>query len=176
MGAHGAVEEVSEDEARAQLATNFFGALWVTQAALPHMRRQGSGHLIQLWSVGAIGTFPTLGLYNASKWALEGLSEALAAEVRNHGVRVTILEPGGFSTEWATTSMRHATPLPAYDSLRASLVGGAGTEVTGSDADADAAWTEGDPADLAQAVINLADASSGPLRVLAGGDAPLAAG
>jgi NAD(P)-dependent dehydrogenase (short-subunit alcohol dehydrogenase family) len=175
-GLMGAVEEVTEEEARAQMATNFFGALWVTQAVLPHLRRQGGGHLMQVSTVGAIGTFPTLGLYNASKWALEGLSEALAAEVGEHGVRVTMLQPGGFATEWATASMRHATPLPAYDGLRASLFGGAeAQETAGGGDDGAGTWTEGDPVDLARAVIDLAGSSSSPLRVLVGDDAPLAA-
>jgi NAD(P)-dependent dehydrogenase (short-subunit alcohol dehydrogenase family) len=172
-GLMGAVEEVTEEEARAQMATNFFGALWVTQAALPHLRRQGCGHLIQVSTVGAIGTFPTLGLYNASKWALEGLSEALAAEVGEHGVRVTMLQPGGFATEWATASMRHATPLPAYDGLRASLFEREGAEAAAGDGAE--AWAEGDPVDLARAVVDLAGSSSSPLRVLVGDDAPLAA-
>lgn len=173
-GLMGTVEEVSEEEARAQLATNFFGALWVTQAAVAPMRRQGSGHLIQVSTVGAIGTFPTLGLYNASKWALEGLSEALASEVGGLGIRVTILQPSGFATEWATSSMRHATPLPAYDGLRASLFGDVDTAPVEGDPEA-GAWTDGDPADLAQAVIDLAAAPSAPLRVLVGDDAALAA-
>lgn len=173
-GLMGAVEEITEEEARAQLATNFFGALWVTQAALPHLRRQRSGHLIQVSTVGAIGTFPTLGLYNASKWALEGFSEALAAEVGEHGIRVTLLQPGGFATEWATSSMRHATPLPAYDDLRQSLFGDADAADTAEDDDA-GTWTEGDPVDLARAVIDLVGSSSPPLRVLFGDDAPPAA-
>ena len=83
-GLFGAVEEVSEDEARAQIETNLFGALWVTQAAVPIMRAQGSGHIIQISSIGGVNAFPNLGLYHASKWGLEGFSQAL--EPRSRGV------------------------------------------------------------------------------------------
>lgn len=176
-GLMGAIEEIGEHDARAQMDTNFFGALWVTQAVLPHMRAQRSGHLIQVSTVGAIGTFPTLGLYNASKWALEGFSEALAGEVAPFGIRVTIVEPGGFATEWATTSMRTAAPLAAYDPLRASLFdadASAAADRNGDREDCDAG-VEGDPVDLAMALLEVADSEPGPLRVLIGGDAPRAA-
>src|SRR6266436_9941118 len=78
-GHFGMVEELTEDDVRSQLETNFFGALWVTQAALPIMRAQGSGHIIQVSSIGGVNAFPTVGLYHASKWGLEGFSQALAA-------------------------------------------------------------------------------------------------
>ena len=80
-GHFGAIEEVTEAEARAQIETNLFGALWVTQAALPILRAQGSGHIIQVSSIGGVNAFPTIGLYHASKWGLEGFSQSLAAEV-----------------------------------------------------------------------------------------------
>ena len=80
-GQFGAIEEISEEEARAQMETNVFGALWVTQAALPVMRAQGSGHIIQISSIGGVNAFPNIGMYHASKWALEGFSQALALEV-----------------------------------------------------------------------------------------------
>src|ERR1019366_1740768 len=99
-GLFGTIEEVGEAEARAQLETNLFGALWVTQAALPIMRAQGSGHIIQVSSIGGVNAFPTVGLYHASKWGLEGFSQSLAAEVAGFGIKVTIVEPGGFATEW----------------------------------------------------------------------------
>ena len=93
-GHFGAIEEVSEEEARAQIETNVFGALWVTQAALPIMRAQGSGHIIQISSIGGVNAFPNLGLYHASKWALEGFSQALGLEVAEFGIHVTLVEPG----------------------------------------------------------------------------------
>ena len=109
-GLFGAIEEVSEAEARAQLDTNLFGALWVTQAVLPAMRARKGGHIIQVSSIGGVNAFPTIGLYHASKWALEGFSQALAAEVAGFGIKVTIVEPGGFATDWGGPSAKRAAP------------------------------------------------------------------
>ena len=103
-GHFGLIEEITEAEARAQFEANFFGALWITQAALPGLRAQGGGHILQVSSIGGISAFPNVGIYNASKWALEGLSQALAAEVAAFGVRVTIIEPGAYATDWAGPS------------------------------------------------------------------------
>jgi NAD(P)-dependent dehydrogenase (short-subunit alcohol dehydrogenase family) len=111
-GQFGFVEELSEQEARDQIETNVFGALWITQAALPYLRAQRSGHIIQVSSIGGISAFPNVGIYHASKWALEGFSQALAQEVASFGVHVTLVEPGGFSTDWAGSSAKHATPCP----------------------------------------------------------------
>jgi NAD(P)-dependent dehydrogenase (short-subunit alcohol dehydrogenase family) len=99
-GQFGMIEEISETEMREQMETNLFGALWVTQAALPFLRQQGSGHFLQVSSIGGISAFPNVGAYHASKWALEGFSQALAAEVGGFGIHVTLIEPGGFSTDW----------------------------------------------------------------------------
>src|SRR3982751_6634426 len=117
-GQFGMIEEITEQEARAQFETNLFGVLWVTQAALPFLRAQRSGHILQVSSIGGISAFPNIGIYNASQWALEGLSQALAQEVADFGIAVTIVEPGAFSTDWAGSSAAHATQLPAYDGLR----------------------------------------------------------
>ena len=103
-GQFGFVEELSEQDARDQIETNVFGALWVTQAALPYLREQRSGHIIQVSSIGGIMAFPNVGIYHASKWALEGFSQALAQEVAPFGVHVTLIEPGGFDTDWAGSS------------------------------------------------------------------------
>src|ERR1700712_197304 len=81
FGQFGMIEELSEAEARDQFETNVFGALWITQAALPFLRAQGSGHIVQVSSIGGISAFPTVGMYHASKWGLEGFSQALAQEV-----------------------------------------------------------------------------------------------
>ena len=94
------VEEISEQEAREQIETNLFGALWVTQAVLPYLREQGSGHILQVSSIGGITASVNFGMYHASKWALEGISQSLALEVADFGIKVTIIEPGGFSTDW----------------------------------------------------------------------------
>ena len=118
-GLFGAIEEVSEAEARAQMETNFFGALWVTQAVLPQMRAQGSGHIIQVSSIGGVNAFPTIGLYHASKWALEGFSQSLAIEVAPFGIKVTLVEPAGYATDWSGPSAKaNSRPM-------ASLRGGA---------------------------------------------------
>src|ERR1700734_4206105 len=117
-GHFGMIEEVSEDEIRAQLETNVLGVLWVTQAALPYMREQGSGHIIQVSSIGGISAFISTGAYHASKWALEGFSQSLSQEVAGFGIKVTLIEPTGYATDWSGSSARHATPLPAYDQVR----------------------------------------------------------
>ncbi len=118
FGHFGMVEELSEDEVRAQLETNFFGALWVTQAALPIMREQGSGHIVQVSSIGGISAFPTVGAYHASKWALEGPVPVAAQEVAGFGIAVTLVEPGGFSTDWSGPSSKHSEELDAYADVR----------------------------------------------------------
>src|ERR1700728_96950 len=117
-GLFGAIEEISEAEARAQIETNLFGALWVTQAALPIMRAQGSGHIIQVSSIGGVNAFPTVGAYHASKWALEGFSQALSQEMADFGIKVTLIEPGGYSTDWAGPSAKHSVENPAYSGVR----------------------------------------------------------
>lgn len=155
-GLFGAVEELTEAQLRDQLETNFFGAVWVTQAVLPQLRAQGSGHLIQISSIGGVGAFPTLGGYHASKWALEAISESLAQEVAGFGIHVTIVEPGGFATDWGGSSAVHATPLPAYDAVRAAMAGRRGSS------------TPGDPDAAGQALLDLVDAETPPLRVLFG--------
>src|SRR3954464_9661555 len=116
-GQFGMIEEISEAEARAQFETNVFGALWVTQAALPFLRENG-GHVLQVSSIGGISAFPNIGIYNASKWALEALSQSLAAEVADFGIKVTLIEPGGYSTDWGGASAKHAAENPAYDEFR----------------------------------------------------------
>ena len=109
----GMVEEFSEAEARALMDVNFFGALWVGQAVLPHLRERRAGTSCRSPASRALGGFPMTGIYSASKFALEGLSEALAAEAAHFGVTVSILQPGGY---WTDLYTRHAaaTPLAAY--------------------------------------------------------------
>lgn len=172
-GLVGAIEEVDEHQARAVIDTNLFGALWVSQAALPHLRRQGRGHIVQISTVGAVGAMPTMGLYNAGKWGLEGFSEALAGEVAAFGIRVTIAELGGFATDWAGRSMRFAAPDPAYDSLRRNLYGTPDIPwPAGDDLGDEQDRGEGSPADAAAAIRAHVDNPAGPLRLLVGSDAP----
>ncbi|TRW86321.1 SDR family oxidoreductase [Mycolicibacterium sp. 018/SC-01/001] len=157
-GQFGFVEELSESEARDQIETNVFGALWVTQAALPYLRAQRSGHIIQVSSIGGITAFPNVGIYHASKWALEGFSQALAQEVADFGVHVTLIEPGGFSTDWAGPSAKHAAELPDYAEIHAKA----------SEARATRSSTPGDPKASARAILKVVDAPEPPLRVFFG--------
>jgi NAD(P)-dependent dehydrogenase (short-subunit alcohol dehydrogenase family) len=155
-GLFGAIEEISEAEARAQIETNLFGALWVTQAALPIMRAQGSGHIIQVSSIGGVNAFPTVGLYHASKWALEGFSQSLAAEVAPFGIKVTLVEPGGFATDWGGTSAIRAVVNPIYDGARAKV------------AAFRANYVPGDPDATGPAILKVVDAPEPPLRIFFG--------
>lgn len=117
-GQFGAIEELSEQEVREQLETNVLGVVWVTQAALPYLREQGSGHIIQVSSIGGVNAFPYIGLYHASKWGLEGFSQALHQEVQPLGIKVTLIEPIGYTTDWAGPSAKFAKELPGYDPVR----------------------------------------------------------
>jgi NAD(P)-dependent dehydrogenase (short-subunit alcohol dehydrogenase family) len=161
-GQFGMIEEISEAEARAQFDTNVFGALFVTQAALPYLRAQGSGHILQVSSIGGISAFPNIGIYNASKWALEAFSQSLAAEVADFGVKVTLIEPAGYSTDWGGASAKHATADPAYDDFRAKAAEQRKARM----------GTPGDPVATRDAVLQVVDAEDPPLRIFFG-DGPL---
>jgi NAD(P)-dependent dehydrogenase (short-subunit alcohol dehydrogenase family) len=155
-GQFGAVEEISEQEARDQLETNLFGALWVTQAALPYLREQGSGHIIQVSSVGGVLAFPDLGMYHASKWGLEGFSQALNQEVRPLGIKVTLIEPMGYTTDWAGSSAKHARELPAYDIVRKNNTARQSSSLRGN------------PEATGSVVLKLVDMEEPPLRIFFG--------
>src|ERR1700761_3969696 len=116
-GVSGAIEELSEQQARRQIEVNLSGALWVTQAALPILREQGSGWIVQVSSIGGLAAFPLTGIYHASKRALEGLSETLRQEVEAFGIKVLMVEPSGFRTDWAGSSMDRADPIDAYQQI-----------------------------------------------------------
>ncbi|MGP3535023.1 SDR family NAD(P)-dependent oxidoreductase [Microbacterium sp. RD1] len=161
-GHFGMVEELSEAEYREQIETNVFGAIWVTQAALPVLRAQGAGHIIQVSSIGGVTAFANLSAYHASKWALEGFSQALSQEVAEFGISVTLIEPGGFATDWAGPSSRHADPHPAYDAAR---------ERRARQRAAANAAGPGDPRASAAALLAVVDAAEPPLRVFFGASA-----
>ena len=155
-GLFGMTEEVTEQQVRDQFETNVFGALWVTQAVLPYLREQGSGHLVQVSSIGGVAAFPGLGIYNASKWALEAMSQALAAEVAGLGIKVTIIEPAGYATDWGGSSAVHSEPLPAYQPVREAAA---------------EYWSHtvpGDPLATGAALLDVVDADQPPLRVFFG--------
>ncbi|MFF8196407.1 SDR family NAD(P)-dependent oxidoreductase [Streptomyces bobili] len=151
----GMVEELSEDDVRAQFEANLFGSLWVTQAALPYLRAQGSGHLVMVSSMLAHMTSPTMGAYTASKAAMEGLAEALAQEVAAFSIKVTIVEPGAFATDMGA-SAAHAEPLAAYDGLREEVM----ANLT--------AMPQPSPRHVGQAMLKVVDAENPPLRVFFG--------
>jgi NAD(P)-dependent dehydrogenase (short-subunit alcohol dehydrogenase family) len=160
-GLFGAIEEVTEEQARAQIETNLFGALWVTQAALPYLREQRGGHIIQVSSIGGIVAFAGIGLYHASKWGLEGFSEALALEVADFGIHVTLIEPGGFDTDWGGSSAVRAEPIDAYRDARRQM------------APSSLRLPKGSAHATGPAILEVVDAETPPLRVFFG-EPPLA--
>ncbi|WP_327151549.1 SDR family NAD(P)-dependent oxidoreductase [Nocardia sp. NBC_01329] len=175
-GLVGAIEEFSESQIRDQMDTNFYGAVWVSQAAAPHLRNRGHGHIVQISTVGAVGSMPLFGMYNAGKWALEGFSAALADELRPFGIAVTIAQLGGFATDWAGSSMRFATANPVYADLRTATLGTAdypdpravATEPAAAEGTEEAEWVDADPAVAAAAVLELVNLPDPPLRKIIG--------
>lgn len=155
-GLFGSIEETSEQQARDQMETNFFGLLWLSQAVLPVMRAQGHGHIVQLSSILGLVTLPVLGLYNASKFAVEGLSETLATEVKAFGINVTLVEPNGFTTDWAGSSAFHTESMPEYDQLKADFQAGLTPDSFGK------------PEATTDAILKLIDSENPPLRLLLG--------
>jgi NAD(P)-dependent dehydrogenase (short-subunit alcohol dehydrogenase family) len=151
-GHWGMVEELTEPEVRDQMETNFFGALWVSQAAVAVLRRQGGGHLVQVTSEGGVRAYPGIGAYHASKWAVEGLTESLRQEVAPFGVAVTCVEPGPYDTGFGT-SIRRSRTLPAYDEVRAAVAAG---------------FEHGEVAATVPALFRLVDADDPPARLFLG--------
>lgn len=163
FGSLGALEEFSDEQLRSQFEVNFFGAVDVTRAVLPAMRTQRSGHILNITSIGGLVSARGFSLYSATKFALEGVAEGLADEVSEFGIKVTIVEPGAFRTEFAgDKNLAPANPLPEYDSIlqpmRDYLLGGAGKQA-------------GDPKKAAQAIIQAIEAENPPLRLILGADA-----
>ena len=154
------IEDFAEDDFRAQLETNLWGVINVTRAALGVLREQGSGHIIQVSSVGGRVTTPGIGPYQTAKWAVEGFSGVLAKEVEPLGIKVTIIEPGGFRTDWAGASMTVHGLRDVYE----PTVGVMNRYREG-------AVANGDPAKAAQAILRIASLPEPPLRLLLGSDA-----
>jgi NAD(P)-dependent dehydrogenase (short-subunit alcohol dehydrogenase family) len=162
-GLLGAVEEASDAEARKLFGTNVFGLLNVTRAVLPHMRRQRSGHIINLSSVGGYTGYPGWGVYGATKFAVEGISEALAGEVAPLDIKVTVVEPGFFRTDFLDETSLSRTELE-IDDYRDSV---GKTRSHAADVNH---GQRGDPRKLAQAFIRLVNAKNPPLRLPLGSD------
>ncbi|HKT96034.1 MAG TPA: SDR family NAD(P)-dependent oxidoreductase [Paraburkholderia sp.] len=152
-----AVEEASEADVRAEFETNFFGALGVIRAALPFLRQQGHGHIVGVSSVAGIVAGPIVGFYHASKWAFEALHESLAQEVNGFGIKVTLLEPGAYATDFSSqASLKVSAGMDAYNTLRAQVfAAGANIEF-------------GDPQATADAVLRIVDVEKPPLRFFLG--------
>jgi NAD(P)-dependent dehydrogenase (short-subunit alcohol dehydrogenase family) len=160
-GQFGAIEEVSEEEVRRQIETNLLGPLWITKAAIPILREQRSGHILQVSSVGGVLAFPILGLYHASKWGLEAFSQSLSEELEEFGVNVTIIEPGGYTTDWSGASAGRSAELPFYGGVRERRLQRLGPVRT----------RPGDPQATGPAILALVDAEDPPLRVFFGSSA-----
>lgn len=155
-GLFGTVEEITEQQLRDQLETNLFGVFHVTQAVLPILREQGSGHIVQISTIGGVAAFPSLGGYHASKWALEGMTESLSQEVAGFGIKVTLVEPGGFDTDWGSASATVAEALPVYAPLHDAMA-----EQMGS-------MSQPKPVGFGSAILKVVDAEKAPLRVFFG--------
>lgn len=162
-GYEGSIEEATPTDIRAQFDVNVFGAIGVIQAVLPFMRERRSGHILNVTSMGGLMTFPGVGIYNASKFALEGINEALSKEVRPFGIKVTAIEPGAFRTDWAGRSLQrtvhtiedYAATLEPLSAARAARSG----------------KQPGDPRKAAQAILKVVASDQPPVHLLLGTDA-----
>jgi len=160
IGYFGAVEESDEGEVRRMFEINFFGLSAMTRAVLPVMRRQRSGHIVNISSIGGLKSFPALAYYNATKYAVEGFSESLALETAPLGIRVTIVEPSGFRTDWAGRSAsERKTTISDYAPTAGKNVGNL-RQYSGKQ--------PGDPVRAAAAIIAAVESPNPPLRLLLG--------
>ena len=162
-GHEGILEESSIDDLRRQFEVNVFGAVAMIQAVLPFMRQRHAGHILNITSMGGIITLPGLSYYHGSKFALEGISESLGKEVRDLGIKVTAIEPGGFRTDWAGRSMvRAERSIGDYDAI-IEPIRKRRLEMSG--------WQVGDPKKAAQAMLKVALSADPPAHLLLGSDA-----
>lgn len=159
------IEEAPEEDWRAQIETNLWGVINVTRAALPILRKQRSGHIVQVSSIGGRTGSAGLGPYQTAKWGVEGFSEVLSREVAPLGIKVTLIEPGSFRTDWGGSSMSITEPGEDYRGV-----------IEGHLAYHDQSGNEpGDPAKAAQAIVTIVNEANPPLRLLLGKDAVLIA-
>lgn len=158
FGLFGTTEETTEKQAREQMETNFFGSLWVAQAVLPVMRKQKSGHIIQVSSFLGLTTLPLLGLYNASKFAVEGLIETIGSETAHLGIKTTLIEPNGFATDWSGASaIQTSADIEDYNPVRKAFAeSGDNPEI----------W--GKPEATVEPILNIIDSQNPPQRLLFG--------
>lgn len=163
-GLFGAAEEVSDEQLVRQLDVNLLGSMRLVRAVLPHLRAHGGGRILQVSSVGGQVAYPTLGVYHASKWGIEGFIEALIPEVAPFGIQATLVEPGGARTDWAGSNAERAQPLSAYEE---STVGAMRRRMATAGLQA----VRGDPQKIAKAMIACADEPQAPRRLALGSDA-----
>jgi NAD(P)-dependent dehydrogenase (short-subunit alcohol dehydrogenase family) len=157
------IEEMSDESFRRQIETNLFGVVNVTKAALPYLHRQRSGHFLQFSSIGGrVGGTPGMGGYQTAKFAVEGFSEVLNAEVKPLGIKVTIIEPGGFRTDWGGSSMYKSEVGADYDETVGAVNRFRESTV--------ATW-RGDPRRAAEIILDVVDLDEPPLRLLLGAGA-----
>ncbi|WP_250033710.1 SDR family oxidoreductase [Paractinoplanes maris] len=161
-GLFGAAEELTDEQVLAQINTNLIGSIQVVRAALPHLRAQGSGRVIQISTYGGQATNSGASLYHAGKWGIEGFIEGTAKDVAPFGIEMTIVEPGGARTEFRFDSLQLAEPLGAYDGTPAAMVRGAKDR---------SRPPLGDPAKMAARIIESADQHPAPMRLVLGSDA-----
>ncbi|WGR63583.1 SDR family NAD(P)-dependent oxidoreductase (plasmid) [Paracoccus ferrooxidans] len=162
-GSYGALEEFTPEQIRAQMELNFFAAAELSRAVLPQMRARKSGHILNLTSIAGLVAFPGSGLYNASKFALEGFTEALHHEVKPLGIRVTLIEPGAFRTGFAgSAAMKAAGRIQDYAALNAGMEDYYATQD---------GQQMGDPVKAAQVIIDMVDGDTAPVRLMLGEDA-----
>jgi NAD(P)-dependent dehydrogenase (short-subunit alcohol dehydrogenase family) len=162
FGITGAVEGYTDEQVRSQLETNLYAPIAITRAVLPHLRRQGSGRILQIGSMGGRVGNPGAAIYQAAKFGLSGFSEALAKEVAPLGLHVTCVEPGGFRTDWAGESMTYAPEVPGYETTvgpRVAMLQGGNFEPMG------------DPDKAAQVLLALAEHPAPPVHLLLGSEA-----
>lgn len=152
----GMLEEATEEQIRSHFDVNLFGAIWVTQAVLPHLRSQGSGRILQVTTMGTGGGFPMVGLYAAGKSALDSVSEAVAGEVEQFGIKLTIVQMGGYDTGLFTTGTTMAASAPHYQELRDKLIDMWGDEAGPA------------PETAAPVIMELVDLPEPPRRLIVG--------
>lgn len=160
IGYFGAIEESEEDEVRRMFEINFFGLANVTKAVLPIMRKQRSGHILNIASVGGLVSFPAVGFYNATKYAVDGFSEALAKETAPLGIKVTVIAPSGFRTDWAGRSANNSKIViddykETAETNKNNIRGYSGKQ-------------PGDPVRAAKAMVKVVESDNPPLRLLLG--------
>ena len=160
IGYFGAIEESEEEEVRRMFEINFFGLAHMTNAVLPYMRTQRSGHILNVASIGGLRSFPAVGFYNATKYAVDGLSEALSKEVAPLGIKVTVICPSGFRTDWAGRSANN-TKIKIED--YATTAGKNMSDLRGYSGN-----QPGDPVKAAKAMIQVTETENPPLRLLLG--------